>query len=110
MIDEVRIDTDEDGFALDLTGDLVAELRRYLDNPDAHTVRLRLSQDAAIQLHGQVKQTVDPWVAEFEFYRDEHRALGDLADGYDLTDPKHPDYAETMATAGDTARKRTREA
>lgn len=106
MIDEARIEAEEDGFDLILTGDVVEEVQRYLDDQDADSILLRLSQDAAIQLLAQAQKTLGPWVADYEFYRAEYhrssprgacRVLGHDDDcGYDLSDPKHPTYAERM--------------
>lgn len=69
VVDEAVIDVDEDGFRLVLTGDMLAAFYRYIEDPDAHTVRLRLSQDAAVQLNAQVRSRVSPWVDTMEFER-----------------------------------------
>ena len=60
MIDEAHIDCDDDGFHLILTGDFDAAFARYLASGEAQ-VNLRLSQDAALQLAGQVRATIGPW-------------------------------------------------
>jgi hypothetical protein len=62
VIDGVRVESEEDGFHLVLTGDLVAELMRYLEDEDATSVDLLLPQDAAVQLNAQVRGVVSPWV------------------------------------------------
>lgn len=69
LVDEARVDVDEDGFRLILTGDMVDAFERYLANPDAHTVTVRLSPDAAVQLNAQVRGVLSPWVETMEFER-----------------------------------------
>jgi len=44
---------------------------------------------------------------EEAFYRtawEAERGLADLREAYDITDPKHPDFAETIAARADAAR------
>lgn len=70
MIDEALIDCEEDGFQLVLTGDFVDAFADYLAaNPasrDSCTVRLRLSQDAALELAGSARSTIIPWSADHD--------------------------------------------
>lgn len=70
MIEEATIDCDEDGFRLVLTGDFVEAFADYLAadpaSRDSCTVRLRLSQDAALELAGSARGTILPWSSEHD--------------------------------------------
>lgn len=63
MIEEVRIDSDEDGFTVDLIGDFEQEFRSYESEASA-TLRLRLSPEAAEQLLGQAAHVLGPYIQE----------------------------------------------
>lgn len=123
MIDDVRIDCDEDGFRLVLTGDLMESIARYLASDDRCDLTLRLPQDAAIALDSAVRKTVGPWVEEMEYHRDAYaRATpaerAEVLHGPTATisvdeilelDRDHPGWAERVLEAGDLARKAERE-
>lgn len=70
MIDEALIDCEEDGFQLVLTGDFVEAFADYLAadpaSRDSCTVRLRLSQDAALELAGSARRTIIDWADQHD--------------------------------------------
>lgn len=119
-IDEANIDCEEDGFRLVLTGDFVEAFADYLAadpaSRDSCTVRLRLSQDAALELAGSARATIIDWADEHDAALAEYRRASpaeriavpgvrsivrDHAAGVD------PD--EQMREAADDARKAARE-
>jgi len=85
-IDGVLIDPDENGFHLILSG----EERDY---------NFTLDQQAATELHAAVATEITPWLLEKDTPR--LRALP-LDEVYELTDPKHPDYHDTMSEVWDS--------
>lgn len=63
--DEVSIDSDETGFTIALSGDFARTCATYLA-ADGHELRLRLPQDAALQLLAQVRAEIGPWAEGYE--------------------------------------------
>lgn len=112
MIDEIKIESDERGFELVITGDFVTACQAYLADDDAHSIHFRLPQDAAIQLLAQTRSEIGPWAEEREAawssFKAQALATDDWsdADAYDLADPKHPTFVERFADAADLGRKR----
>lgn len=63
MIDGIAVETDEDGFELVLEGDFTAECTRYL-NTESTKLRLRLPQDAAVELLAACRGKIVPWLED----------------------------------------------
>lgn len=55
----------------------------------------------AIELYEQVRREIGPWVREAEMARATMPQPYD-GEGYDLDDPKHPDWHSTMAGVWDS--------
>ncbi len=92
-IDGVLIDPDENGFHLILSG----EDREY---------NFTLDASAAQQLVTAVAVEISPWIREMRKNSEEYASsrLGPVgaSGGYDPTDPKHPDYHDTMSEVWDS--------
>jgi hypothetical protein len=104
-VEEIRIESDERGFELHIVvGD-------DIDVDDQGRAILNV-QAVAEELYDAVKASIGPWLAERDnAYREwqASRAAGELDDGYELDDPKHPTFYERYAGAADDARKTRRE-
>lgn len=97
MIDDVRIESDEDGWHLILTGELV----------EGYThLNLRLSDEAAAALVRQAEPIRDH-LAEGEAVRQEYEAAGRVS--YDEAHREPDDPAETLRAHGDHLRKSEKE-
>jgi len=86
-IDEIRIETDEDGFHLIV----------HTDDGNRHEYRIGLPD----QIKAEVDRTIGQWLAEGELARAEWVAARYDGDGYDKASPKHPMWHDTMSTAYD---------
>lgn len=109
MIDEIRIESDDDGWHLVLLGDFEIIAPRF----DGGCLNLRLPQDVAEQLLEQVRPIAEH-VAEREQHRREYlaaspeeraRVLGSVH----LDCGVDPDRIEDMRQRADEQRKRERE-
>jgi hypothetical protein len=98
--ESIRIETDEDGFHLDIT--VSEDDWSWIEGS---TVRLRVTDPEALYDH--VKAVIGPWLYEREQASAEFRQAVrsgsgpaaafvcrdvDESDGYDESDPKHPDW------------------
>lgn len=63
MIDDVRIEADEDGWHLILIGGLPAVAEKWLSTPNGYELNLGLPQEVAEQLLAQV-EPIREWVEE----------------------------------------------
>lgn len=107
MIDDIRIESEEDGFHLVLEGDHSEEVARWLNREEP--LRLRLSQDAAIELFAQAQVNIAPWVTEMNYQRTayERATLEEKAEvlGRQILDESSK-RVEALLDKADTARKR----
>ena len=92
----ITIECEEDGFWLVLRPETEHEplygLRVHIEDPEA--------------LYDHVKTAIEPWLREQDEARTSrpftfsHAPEGES--GYDLSDPKHPDYHDTMSEVWDS--------
>ena len=96
--DSIKVETDEDGFWLEIEdGDPSA-----LHQPGRY--RFRISDPEALYDH--VKAAIGPWLYERDQAKRERGTFivapgWDQAAGYDISDPKHPDYHSIHADIWD---------
>lgn len=126
VADEALVETDEDGFHLVLVGDFADACADYLAadpaTPSSSRLRVRLSQDAALQLTGQVRVTVGPWADEYDAALAEYRRAPEAvrraviagatlgrAPAAVFADELADVSTEALLEAGDNARKAARE-
>ena len=79
-IDEIRIESDEDGWQLIVYDDAGERTEYRIGLPD--------------QFKAEVDKTIGAWLAEGELVKAVMRAS---ADGYDKDDPHHPMWHDTMS-------------
>lgn len=89
IADDIRIETDERTFVLEI------------DGPDGVTERFSLNQEAGERLYDAARREIGPWIHERDaaltLYRAAAEALTPDADGgYDLDDPKHPTFVDRL--------------
>lgn len=98
-IDGVLIEPEESGFHLILSG----EERDY---------NFTLDQQTATELHAAVATEITPWLLERDQAKRQIARTFDIPEafvcnpdesgGYDTSDPKHPDYHDTMSEVWDS--------
>lgn len=69
MIEDVEIRWDEDGAHVRLVGDLSDECARYLADPNADALDVRLDGDAVVALAAAARLTLQPWVDDLDHHR-----------------------------------------
>lgn len=108
MIERLRLDADESGYTLILSGDLDLLPSRVHDG----ALALRLPADALYEFldSREVEYALDHRAEGERVRRERAVVLGDAdsPDAYEADDPKHPGYADGMAAAADHMKDRLR--
>ncbi len=98
VIDEIRIESDENGWELVLSGDFVQAFTDYLNDAGATEVRLSLHSAAWDFANSRGLAALEDWAEQGREVKREMAVAVDPNDGggYEPDDPKHPTYYERM--------------